>query len=303
MTTRTKHLSVKNSAPKSAVRKQLHALDVRPSKGRGQNFLSDPRLADQIVSFANLGYQEPVIEVGPGLGILTERLATLAGAFVIIELEDRFAHQAIDRYGSRPHTKIIHGDATKGELESVSSLLQEGQKWVVVSNVPYSISTTFLKWLFAERRSLKRASLLLQREFAERLAADPGGREYGSLTLLRSLYASAELGPIITGDQFYPPAEVESRLILLEFYDRPLDLPCSEEVLERVVRASFAQRRKTILNNLSPSVFASKSVAEEALKLVNIDPKARAETVSLRQFAELAAAVEQRAVKGGGERK
>jgi len=147
-------------------------------------------------------------------------------------------------------------------------------------------------WIIKNRAHISRACLLLQKEFAERLAAGPGSKAYGSLTVFRNLYADAELGPEVPGTSFYPKAKVASRLIRLTPLSEPRVQIPSEELFEKVVRASFATRRKTLLNCLTAaSFFESKDQTREVLESIEIDPIRRAETLSLQEFANLTRAI------------
>ena len=184
--------------------------------------------------------------------------------------------------------RVVREDIRRLDGQTLAQLLGV-ERFIVASNVPYSISTDVTLWVLKNRSSIVRASLLLQKEFARRLAADPGGREYGSLTVARTLYAEAELGPIIPGDAFVPPTEVESQAIQLVLREAPLIEGIDPERLESVVRTAFGQRRKTLLNSLSryPGL-DSKATLEKILLECGIDPQRRAETLSVEEFGELA---------------
>lgn len=259
----------------------LRDLGVRPVKERGQNFLIDGSVLDQIVEFGSPNSNERVIEIGPGLGALTERLAAVVPgkALTLIEIEPQFCLTLSKRF---PEVGIINADVREVDLAAIGSDL------TIFGNLPYSLSTDITLLLLRNARQLRRAVLLLQRQFAERVAAEPGGREYGALTVACRLWADARLGPIIRGDAFHPPTEVESRLIELRFADAPRCGDIDPAWFERVVRASFAQRRKKVINSIVGSGLAPLARAAAALAAAAIDPSRRAETIALEEFAALA---------------
>jgi 16S rRNA (adenine1518-N6/adenine1519-N6)-dimethyltransferase len=165
-------------------------------------------------------------------------------------------------------------------------------KITVISNLPYHISSEVVLWLIAHRTKVKRAVLLLQREVAERLAAAPGTRESGSLSLQVNLYAEATLGPIVSGRSFFPAADVESRVMQIRLRDEPL-FKCDPGIFEDVARAAFGKRRKTILNSLlSSALTLTKAELEDALSKAGIDVNERAERLGLESFVKLANSVQ-----------
>lgn len=271
-----------------SVRSALRELGISPSKGRGQNFLIDDGVVRSIAAHARIQQDERVIEVGPGLGALTRHLLGRSATFVAVELEDAFAGYLLRSLPQLSSSQIIRRDVRTVSLRGPELAPFGPPPFVVISNVPYSISSEFFLWLVENRAAVARASLLLQREFAERLAAPPGSRTYGSLSVLRALYADASLGPIVSGDRFIPPAEVESRMLELRFLPAPRIAVSDESHFERVVRSSFGQRRKTLLNSLTGSRrFGDKERVTAALRDAAIDPQRRAETLSLEEFVRL----------------
>ena len=263
---------------RAEVERRLRELGVDPRKSRGQNFLVDPGAADEIIRFAAVTREEDVIEIGPGLGVLTEQLAKTARSVTAFEIEPAFCA------GLR---KLLSGvEVLEG---NVLSRMLSGPKKVLVSNVPYSISSDVSQWIFREHRHISRASLLLQKEFAERLAADPGSRAYGSLTVLRSRFAKATLGAVIPGDRFVPETKVESRLVRLDLFEEPINVGVPEEIFERTVGAAFQHKRKTIVNSVRMAgLFPDREIAQMALIAAGIDPSTRAETLALESFIRLA---------------
>lgn len=273
--------------PHAETKQALHTLGVTPSKRRGQNFLQNPAIADQIASFAEIRPGETVVEIGAGLGALTEMLLPYAANLWIVEIERELCTHLEKRFPEIPADRIVCADVRQQPLSTL--LPAASGKCVVVSNVPYSISSELTLWLFENRRQISRASLLLQREFAERLAAEPGSRAYGSLTVMRKCYAEAHLGAIVPGSEFFPPAEVDSRLVELRFYDEDLQKDIAPELFEHVVRAAFSQKRKTLLNCLTGAkLFSTKAETAEFLSKLGIDPGCRAEALEVDDFLRIA---------------
>lgn len=272
-----------------AIRQRLEDAGVRPSKRKGQNFLKDANLARAIVADARIKPDEFVIEIGPGLGALTEHLlVTHKSGFKLVELEADFCRKLQEDHPSLTGESFINSDIRDVALADV---LPEGvERAVIVSNVPYSISTEMVLWVLRNSRHISRASFLLQREFSERIASPAGIRECSSLSILTSYQARVSLGRIVSGDAFVPRAGVESRMLFIEpHHDFQCDSQCdvSPGALEPVLRASFLKRRKTIHNSLTSAGFGSKSEVGAYLSSAGIDPGARAESLQLSQFLEL----------------
>jgi len=266
------------------IKTKLDALGITPKKRWGQNYLQDNSIAKEITAFANIATNDQVLEIGPGLGMLTKKILAKTPNLTAIEY-DRGLELELRR--TFPNLNLIMGDAREFEL----STLYHKEKFILISNVPYSISSEIILWIIANRKYLKCASLLLQREFAERIAASPSTRAYGSLSVLVSRYATHELGLVVSGDSFYPTAKVESRLIKLNILDTPIRAEIDDQLFERVLRASFGHRRKTLLNSLLDSkLFDTKEQTKAVLSKANIDGTRRAETLSLEEFLSIAEA-------------
>jgi 16S rRNA (adenine1518-N6/adenine1519-N6)-dimethyltransferase len=271
------------------LRRILDELEVRPRKRHGQNFLIDRGSIQNICRFAQVDSTQDVLEIGPGLGAITEHLLTHARCYRAVELEMKFADFLLRSLPALNPGDILVQDVRELELSLHPQL--SGRQWSLVSNVPYSLSSEILLWILRNRRNILQASLLLQREFAERVAARPGGKDYGSLTVLCRLYADAELGPVISGGCFFPSAEVESRLLKLRMLTTPRVALPDEAFFERIVRASFSARRKTVANSLGGSgLFADRDVIQRILERAGIDSRRRAETLDLDEFAALSRA-------------
>lgn len=256
-------------------RAQLERHALAPARSRGQNFLVDPHWAERIVGFAELSPGDAVIEIGPGLGSLTEILARNARRVVAIEIDAGLV-RALGERGLPDRVDLLHEDALQVDLAALAERL--GPRVVLVGNLPYALSSLLLRHILAARDHLRAWVVMLQREVARRIVARPGGRDYGSLAVLHQIVASveprAELGP----EHFYPAPKVFSTVVRVQ----PLpDAPVREPEfgrLEVFLRAAFANRRKTLANSLAGSGGAiSRERVVAALQRLGHDPRIRAE--------------------------
>jgi 16S rRNA (adenine1518-N6/adenine1519-N6)-dimethyltransferase len=270
------------------VKSTLQALDVTPTKTRGQNFIIDPSVVDSIAQFGAPQPGEKLVEIGPGLGALTERLAPF-GNLAVIEIEEKFCAELATKY---PQLEIINEDVRLVDFAEI------GQDLVVFGNLPYSFSTDIIFHLIAFSGSIKRAVLMLQKEFAERVAAPPGGKSYGVLSVSCQLSCDARLGPIVPGNAFHPPTAVDSQVLELTFPKTPRYPVDDLYWVKRVVSASFVMRRKMLKNSLRASKIAAGDQIDKAFELCGLDSARRAETLSIPEFIALAAALRQAGAAG-----
>jgi 16S rRNA (adenine1518-N6/adenine1519-N6)-dimethyltransferase len=264
-------------APRRA-KDALRDLDLRPSKERGQNFLIRPEVVEAIVNFGAAPVGANLVEIGPGMGALTALLRDYQ-SLTLIEIEPKFCELLRERF---PEARIINQDAREVDLSAI------GDHLFVFGNIPYVFSTEIVFHLLKYRRVVKSAVLMTQREFAERVAAPPGGREYGSLSVAVQVFADVELGPIVSGDSFHPPTAVESRVMKLKFLDAPRFDVGDPLYFEHVVRGAFAQRRKKVVNSLLSRGRWSKEAIVGALEAAGVSLDARAERITIAQFADMA---------------
>lgn len=248
---------------------------LRPKKQWGQNFLGDPRILDSLASLADLRRGETVVELGAGLGHLTRALAATGARVVAVE-RDRELVPILK--AELPDVEIAEADAKSFDLAAVAP----GQRIVVCGNLPYHLSSPILFHLLDQRAAVRRAVLLLQREVAERVAASPGGRDYGILSVLVQQVADARIGLRVGRHAFTPPPEVDSSALVLDFLPAPRAEVRDERRFRAVVKAAFAQRRKTLWNALKPL-----PGGREALERAGVDPQRRGETLSVAEFATL----------------
>ncbi|CUA81024.1 16S rRNA (adenine(1518)-N(6)/adenine(1519)-N(6))-dimethyltransferase RsmA [Anoxybacillus suryakundensis] len=260
-------------------------------KSLGQNFLIEPNILHRIVDFAELSERTGVIEIGPGIGALTEQLARRAKKVVAFEIDQRLLPILADTLSPYPNVSIIHQDVLKADVQQViAEQFMDVDDIMVVANLPYYVTTPIIMKLLTDRLPIRGMVVMLQKEVAERMAAKPGTKDYGSLTVAVQYYTQAETVMHVPRTVFMPKPNVDSAVIRLLKREQPAVSVINEDFFFMVVRASFGQRRKTILNNLMsqlPNGKEKKVQIEKALENARIDPKRRGETLNIAEFATL----------------
>jgi 16S rRNA (adenine1518-N6/adenine1519-N6)-dimethyltransferase len=261
-------------------------------KSLGQNFLIDPNVLRNIVSHANLTENSGAIEVGPGIGALTEHLARAAKKVVSFEIDQRLLPVLEDTLSPYDNVKIVHSDILKADVEKVIEDEMPGiEDIMVVANLPYYVTTPILMKLLNDRLPIRGFVVMMQKEVADRITAKPGTKAYGSLSIAIQYYVTAEVAMVVPKTVFMPQPNVDSAVIRLIKHDKPPVQVIDEDFLFEVTRASFAQRRKTILNNLQSGLKNGKQNKElivQALTEAGIEPTRRGETLSIQEFGKLA---------------
>lgn len=264
-------------------------------KSLGQNFLIDTNILRNIVEYADLTKSSAAIEIGPGIGALTEQLAKRCQKVVAFEIDQRLLPILEDTLEPYPNTCIIHQDILKADVGKVIEEELAGiSDIMVVANLPYYVTTPIILKLLEENPPIRGIVVMLQKEVAERIAAKPGTKEYGSLSIAIQYYTEAETVMIVPKTVFMPQPNVDSAVIRLTKREEPLVSVISEKFFFTVTRSSFAQRRKTILNNLTSQLPNGKEKKEqilEALSLAEIEPSRRGESLSIPEFARLSDAL------------
>ena len=260
-------------------------------KSLGQNFLIDPNILRNIVSHAHLTENSGAIEVGPGIGALTEHLAREAKKVVSFEIDQRLLPVLEDTLSPYDNVKIVHSDILKADVEKVIAQEMPGiEDIMVVANLPYYVTTPILMKLLNDRLPIRGFVVMMQKEVADRITAKPGTKAYGSLSIAIQYYVTAEIAMIVPKTVFMPQPNVDSAVIRLIKHDTPPVQVIDEDFLFQVSRASFAQRRKTILNNLQTGLVNGKQNKElivQALEEAGIDPTRRGETLTIQEFGKL----------------
>lgn len=264
-------------------------------KSLGQNFLIDPNILRNIVSHANLTEESGAIEVGPGIGALTEHLARAAKKVVSFEIDQRLLPVLEDTLSPYDNVKIVHSDILKADVVKViEEEMPDINDIMVVANLPYYVTTPILMKLINDRLPIRGFVVMMQKEVADRITAKPGTKEYGSLSIAIQYYCTAEVAMIVPKTVFMPQPNVDSAVIRLIKHDKPPVTVISEDFLFEVTRTSFAQRRKTILNNLQAGLQDGKKKKEmiiAALEASGIEPTRRGETLTIEEFGRLADAL------------
>jgi 16S rRNA (adenine1518-N6/adenine1519-N6)-dimethyltransferase len=260
-------------------------------KSLGQNFLIDTNILHNIVSAAELTKEKGAVEIGPGIGALTEQLGRAAKKVMAIEIDQRLLPILADTLSPYENIEVVHGDVLELNLKALLEEKMAGvDKVSVVANLPYYVTTPILMKLLEERLPLENIVVMIQKEVAERIAAKPGTKDYGSLSVAAQFYAETEVEMIVPASVFIPRPNVDSAVIRLKVRDRPPVEVDDQDWFFRVVKSSFAQRRKTLLNNLMNGLFL-KTQKDEVIQMladIGIDPTRRGETLSIEEFARLA---------------
>ncbi|MHC0039252.1 16S rRNA (adenine(1518)-N(6)/adenine(1519)-N(6))-dimethyltransferase RsmA [Pseudoneobacillus sp. C159] len=264
-------------------------------KSLGQNFLIDTNILKRIVDHANLSPQSGAIEIGPGIGALTEQLAKNCQKVVAFEIDQRLLPILADTLSPYPHVKVIHQDILKADVLSMMNEEFFGiEDVMVVANLPYYVTTPIIMKLLEDRLPIRGIVCMLQKEVADRISASPGTKDYGSLSIAVQYYTEAETVMIVPKTVFVPQPNVDSAVIRLTKRQTPLVQVKDEAFFFQVTRASFAQRRKTLFNNLQHGLNNGKEKKElilTVLEQVQIDPQRRGETLSIEEFAHLSDAL------------
>jgi 16S rRNA (adenine1518-N6/adenine1519-N6)-dimethyltransferase len=264
-------------------------------KSLGQNFLIDTNILKRIVDHANLTEKSGAIEIGPGIGALTEQLARNSEKVVAFEIDQRLLPILKETLAPYPNTTIIHEDVLKANVKEVIGEQFTGiEDIMVVANLPYYVTTPIIMKLLEEKLPIRGIVCMLQKEVADRIAAKPGGKEYGSLSIAVQYYTEAETVMVVPKTVFMPQPNVDSAVIRLTVREEPAVKVRNENFFFQVTRASFAQRRKTILNNLTsqlPDGKIKKDKILQALEKAEIEPSRRGETLSIAEFAQLSDAL------------
>ena len=261
-------------------------------KSLGQNFLIDPNILRNIVSHANLTKESAAIEIGPGIGALTEHLAREAGKVVAFEIDQRLLPVLDDTLSPYNNVEIIHGDILEANvLQMFEERLSDYKDVMVVANLPYYVTTPILLKLLMDRLPIRGMVVMMQKEVADRITASPGTKAYGSLSIAIQYYMKAEVAMTVPKAVFMPQPNVDSAVIKLTRHETPPVQVVDEDFLFKVSRGSFVQRRKTIINNLQSSLPNGKEKKElivQALEKVGVNPTRRGETLSIEEFGRLA---------------
>lgn len=257
----------------------LKQLDVHPNKRLGQNFLIDQNIRNKIIGVCEVSKDDTILEIGPGLGALTEELCKRARKVIAIEKDTRL-YDFLFRTCKPDNLELIHGDILEYDLKHHKNLK-------IIGNLPYYISSPILVYLLEHISSMHSIFITVQKEFAERLVARPGTKAYGSITCFTQFYTEPQMLFPMKRTVFYPVPEVDSCFLRLMTRKKLPEVKDAQRLF-RMIRGCFGKRRKTILNSLcSSGIFPSKEQALAALQKTGISETRRPETISLEEFIKL----------------
>ncbi len=261
-------------------------------KSLGQNFIIQPSIIDSIVRAAGIDEEDIVVEIGPGMGSLTQGLAETAGQVLAVELDYTLIPILRETFAGYENVTIQQGDAMKVDFNALLQPLREKGAYrpgfVVVANLPYYITTPITMGLLEGPTPWRRLVLMVQKEVAERMRAKPGTKDYGALSIGVQYRANAKIALHIPPSVFIPRPAVDSAVVVLDRLEQPAVTVQEEKIFFRVVGAAFGQRRKTLLNALSNGLHVEKDVLNQVLATAGIEASRRGETLSLAEFAALA---------------
>lgn len=275
-------------ASPSYVRDLLAQHKIRLKKSLGQHFLADENILKKIATAAQLTQEDTVVEIGAGIGTLTQELAQRAGRVIAVEIDARLIPLLREHLSPYENVIVVHQDFLQFDLRSVIS----ERKLSIVGNLPYNVTAPILEKLVEAHEIVKSATLLVQQEVAEKLCAAPGSRDSSAITVFVQSFADVQKLFSVSRHVFFPKPEVDSALVRLEFRETPL-FRAPQELFFKVVRAAFNLRRKTLKQSLtrSPLLGLSTEIALEALEQAQLAPQRRGETLSVEEFDRLAQAL------------
>ena len=257
------------------------------SKALGQNFLVNPSVCPRMAACSGAGQGVGVLEIGPGIGVLTQELCQLADKVVAVELDKRLLPVLDETLADFDNIKIVNDDVLALDLNHLIAEEFDGLEVVVCANLPYYITSPVIMKLLEDRLPVTAVTVMVQKEAAQRICAPVGSRESGAVTVSVNYYAKPELLFYVSAGSFMPAPKVDSAVIRLDILQEP-PVDCDREAFFRAVKAAFSQRRKVIANSLSAGLGISKADVTALLSQAGIAPNARAEQLSLREFAAIA---------------
>ena len=269
-----------------SIKHELREYGLFLRKNLGQHFLVDRNILNKVVRAAEVGKEDVVLEVGPGLGEMTLALARQAKKVIAVEIDERLVAILRQKVKDYPNVEVTRSDILKVDFNHLFK--KEVLPIKVVANLPYQISTPLLFRFIESKEIFSTLTLLLQKEVAERMVASPGRKEYGPLSIFIQTYADVSIQFIIKPSAFFPAPKVESALVHMVWKEKPMIETDDEEWFKRVVKACFGYRRKTLINALKHSDLSLPESVESRIEEIGIDPRRRPETLTIQEFAKLA---------------
>lgn len=269
----------------------MNKYNITANKSLGQNFLISEDAVNAIVDSADITKQDLIIEIGPGLGTLTERLLERAGKVICIELDTRMVNIITERFALYNNIEIINDDVLKVDLQELIKVQKQEnnlQNAKVVANLPYYITTPIIMKLLEDKLDIQSITIMIQKEVAQRLVASPGDALSGAITYGIHYYTEPEFITDVNRDAFIPAPEVDSQVIKLNIRNVPAVNVKDENRLFKIIKLAFMQRRKTLINALTNGNMYTKQELEQILSNLGIDQRVRGEKLTLQQYADLA---------------
>ena len=267
----------------------LQKHDFHFQKKFGQNFLIDPHVLDKIIEAAEVTKDDFVLEIGPGIGTMTQYLCEAARQVLAVEIDNNLIPILQETLSPYDNVEILHGDILKQDIHEIAEKYNDKKPIKVVANLPYYITTPIIMGLLESHVPLANITVMVQKEVAERMQAEPGTKEYGALSLAVQYYAKPYLAANVPPNCFMPRPNVGSAVIRLTRHMEPKIVVKDEKFMFKLIRASFNQRRKTLQNGINNSAELSigKDAVVEALRKMGLSESIRGEALTLAQFAEL----------------
>ena len=289
----------KLSNPKETIQ-VLQKHEFQFKKKFGQNFWIDPHVLDKIVDAAQITKDDFVLEIGPGIGTLTQYLCENARQVLAVEIDDKLIPILKETLQPYDNVEVLHGDILKQDIQQIADTYNDGKPIKVVANLPYYITTPIIMELFESHVPLANVTVMVQKEVADRMKAEPGTKDYGALSLAVQYYAKPYIAAFVPPNCFMPRPNVGSAVIRLDCLARvPVEVH-NEKLMFRLIRASFNQRRKTLQNGIANSAELSftKEQAARAIEQAGFDVRIRGEKLGLEEFARLADELERMTENG-----
>ncbi len=262
------------------------------SKGLGQNFLINPSVCPRMAELSGAGKGVGVIEIGPGIGVLTRELCEISDKVVAVEIDKRLIPVLDETLADFDNIKVINDDVMKLDLKKLIEDEFEGMKVVVCANLPYYITSPVIMKLLEDKLPVEAITVMVQKEAAQRICAEVGSRESGAVTVSVNYYSKPEMLFTVSSGSFMPAPKVDSAVMRLDVYKEPPIKLDDDKKFFTVVKAAFSQRRKTVLNSISSSLGLEKNVVNGILLDSGVDPRSRAEKLTMEDFAEISRRIE-----------
>lgn len=277
----------------SETRKILRKYNISAKKKYGQNFLIDSGVLEGIIEAAQVTEDDFVLEIGPGIGTLTQYLAASARKVCAVEIDKNLLPVLEETLSGFDNAEVLSADILKTDIGKIAEEENEGRPIRVVANLPYYITTPIIMSLLEGKAPMKSMTVMVQKEVADRMQAQPGSKIYGALSLAVQYYSNPKVNFIVHPDSFMPQPGVDSAVVTLNCYEEPPVSVKDEKLLFDLIRASFHQRRKKLSNGIAnyPDLAFSREEAEAALEKIGLSAGIRGERLSLQQFADLANAL------------